>query len=95
MRFFKIAPAVLGMAILGAAFAPSLKADDYDHMTIVTFSAPVEIPPVHITGMRVLPAGTYVFKLVNSSSPTATSSRSSTGTKRRSMPPSWPFQTIA
>ncbi len=68
MRFFKIAPAVLGMAILGAAFAPSLKADDYDHMTIVTFSAPVEIPPVHITGMKVLPAGTYVFKLVNSSS---------------------------
>ena len=36
-------------------------------MTTVTFSGPVEIPPVYITGMRVLPAGTYVFKLVNSS----------------------------
>jgi hypothetical protein len=56
------------MAILGAAFSPSLKADDYDHMTTITFSAPVEIPPVHITGMRILPAGTYVFKLMNSSS---------------------------
>ena len=67
MTFFKAAPAVLGMAFLGAAFSPSLKADDYDHMTIITFSAPVEIPPVHISGMKVLPAGTYVFKLVNSS----------------------------
>jgi hypothetical protein len=67
MTFFRAAPAVLGLAILGAAFSPSLKADDYDHMTTITFSAPVEIPPVYITGMRVLPAGTYVFKLVNSS----------------------------
>jgi len=67
MTFFKVAPVVLGMAFLGAAFSPSLKADDRDHMTIVTFSAPVEIPMVHISGMKVLPAGTYVFKLVNSS----------------------------
>ncbi len=67
MTFFKAAPAVLGMAFLAAAFSPSLKADDYDHMTIITFSAPVEIPMVHISGMKVLPAGTYVFKLVNSS----------------------------
>jgi hypothetical protein len=56
------------MAFLGAAFTPSAKADDYDKKTIVTFSGPVEIPPVHITGMRILPAGTYVFKLLNSSS---------------------------
>jgi hypothetical protein len=56
------------MALLGAMFSPSAKADDYDKKTTVTFSGPVEIPPVYITGMRVLPAGTYVFKLVNSSS---------------------------
>jgi len=56
------------MAFLGAAFSPTAKADEHDHMTTVTFSAPVEIPPVHITGMRILPAGTYVFKLMNSSS---------------------------
>src|SRR5579864_5349141 len=68
MTFFRAAPAVLGIAILGAAFSPSAKADDYDKKTTVTFSGPVEIPPVHITGMRVLPAGTYVFKLLNSSS---------------------------
>jgi hypothetical protein len=56
------------MAFLGTVFSPSTKADDHDKMVTVTFSGPVEIPPVYITGMRVLPAGTYVFKLVNSSS---------------------------
>jgi hypothetical protein len=68
MKLFKAAPAVLGMAFLGVAFSPSAKADETNKKTIVTFSGPVEIPPVYITGMRVLPAGTYVFKLVNSSS---------------------------
>src|SRR5689334_7885525 len=68
MTLLRAGPAVLCMAFLGAAFTPSAKADDYDKKTIVTFSGPVEIPPVHITGMRVLPAGTYVFKLMNSSS---------------------------
>lgn len=68
MTLLRAAPAVLGLALLGAALSPSLKADDYDKKTTMTFSGPVEIPPVYITGMRVLPAGTYVFKLVNSSS---------------------------
>ena len=68
MTFFRAAPVALGMALLGAALAPSMKADDYDKKTTMTFSGPVEIPPVYVTGMRVLPAGTYVFKLVNSSS---------------------------
>lgn len=68
MTFLRAAPAVLSLAFLGAAFAPSARADDHDKKTIVTFSGPVEIPPVYITGMRILPAGTYVFKLVNSSS---------------------------
>ena len=68
MTFLRAAPTVLCMALLGAMFSPSAKADDYDKKTTVTFSGPVEIPPVYITGMRVLPAGTYVFKLVNSSS---------------------------
>ena len=67
MRFLKATPLVLGLALLAAAFSPRVTADSYDHMTTITFSGPVEIPPVYITGMRVLPAGTYVFKLVNSS----------------------------
>ena len=68
MKLFKAAPAVLGMAFLGAAFSPNAKADEINHKTIVTFSGPVEIPPVYITGMRILPAGTYVFKVTDSSS---------------------------
>jgi hypothetical protein len=68
MISFKAVSTVFCMALLGTMFLPSAKADDRDKKTIVTFSGPVEIPPVHITGMRVLPAGTYVFKLLNSSS---------------------------
>ena len=68
MTFFRTASTVFCMGLVGAMFSPSAKADDYDKKTVVTFSGPVEIPPVHITGMRILPAGTYVFKLVNSSS---------------------------
>src|SRR6185503_15763639 len=68
MTLLRALPLVFSVALLGAAFSPSLKADDYDKKTTITFSGPVEIPPVYITGMRVLPAGTYVFKLVNSSS---------------------------
>jgi hypothetical protein len=56
------------MALAGAMFSSTAKADDHDKKTTITFSGPVEIPPVYITGMRILPAGTYVFKLVNSSS---------------------------
>ncbi len=68
MKFLRATPAVLCIAFLGAAFAPSISADEHDKKTTFTFSGPVEIPPVYITGMRVLPAGTYVFKVVNSSS---------------------------
>jgi hypothetical protein len=44
------------------------RADAYDEKTVVTFSGPVEIPGVHLKGWGVLPAGTYVFKLVDSQS---------------------------
>jgi hypothetical protein len=68
MKFLRAAPALGCIALIGAAFSPAAQADDYDKKTTVTFSQPVEIPPVYITGMRVLPAGTYVFRLLNSSS---------------------------
>ena len=50
-----------GTAVLGSLM-PTAKADDWDQKTTFTFSGPVEIPG------QVLPAGTYVFKLANSSS---------------------------
>ena len=68
MTFLKLAPTVICMAFLGATFSPSANASDIDHKTIITLSGPVEIPPVYITGMRILPAGTYVFKLADSTS---------------------------
>ena len=68
MKSFKAVPAALCIAVLGAAFATQARADDYDKKTTITFSAPVEIPGVHLKGWGVLPAGTYVFKLLNSSS---------------------------
>jgi hypothetical protein len=51
---------------MGAVFAPGAKADDWNNKTVMTFSAPVEIPGVHLKGWGVLPAGTYVFKLLDS-----------------------------
>jgi hypothetical protein len=68
MTFFKAASAALGIALLGAAFSPAVKADEHNKKTTVTFSVPVEIPAAHLKGWGVLPAGTYVFKLVESSS---------------------------
>ena len=56
------------MALTAVALAPSARADDYNEKTVVTFSGPVEIPGVHLKGWGVLPAGTYVFKLVDSQS---------------------------
>ena len=42
--------------------------DDFNRKTEITFSGPVEIPAVHLTGFGVLPAGTYVFKVMDSQS---------------------------
>ena len=54
---------VVASLIAACLTLPSrLKADDVDKFTTLTFSAPVEIPG------QVLPAGTYVFKLLDSQS---------------------------
>jgi hypothetical protein len=68
MKVFKAAVTVCCMALMGAVFAPGVKADEWNRKTVVTFSAPVEIPGVHLTGWAVLPAGTYVFKILDSQS---------------------------
>jgi hypothetical protein len=52
---------LVGVGMLGAIL-PQAKADEWDQKTVFTFSGPVEIPG------RVLPAGTYVFKLMDSES---------------------------
>src|SRR5580704_2824915 len=63
-----VATTMFGLALMGAAFSPAAKADDWNRETVITFSAPVEIPGVHLKGWAVLPAGTYVFKILDSQS---------------------------
>ena len=55
-------------ALLGVVSSPGAKADEWNRKTVMTFSGPVEIPGVHLKGWGVLPAGTYVFKILDSQS---------------------------
>ena len=64
MKGLRFVVALLSLALMGMAFAPSAKADAWDKKTIVTFSAPVQTPGIHQPGYEVLPAGTYVFKIM-------------------------------
>jgi LPXTG-motif cell wall-anchored protein len=59
---------VFGLALMGAVFSPDARADAWNRKTVMTFSGPVEIPGVHLKGWGVLPAGTYVFKIMDSQS---------------------------
>src|SRR5579871_4943532 len=68
MNRFKAVTTVCGIALACALLAPIAKADDWNRKTEITFSAPVEIPGVHLVGWGVLPAGTYVFKILDSQS---------------------------
>src|SRR5271166_42534 len=68
MNRFKAVMAVSFVALASAMLAPSAKADDWNRKTEITFSGPVEIPGVHLAGWGVLPAGTYVFKILDSQS---------------------------
>jgi hypothetical protein len=68
MKRFKAATTVCCMTLMGAVLAPCAKADDWNRKTVITFSGPVEIPGVHLAGWGVLPAGTYVFKILDSQS---------------------------
>jgi len=59
----KLQLAITLLAAAGAVvLAPPANADTWNEKTILTFSAPVETPG------QTLPAGTYVFKLINSQS---------------------------
>ena len=56
---------VLCLAVLCVLAVPSATADDWNRKTVITFSGPVEVPGV---GQHSLPAGTYVFKILDSQS---------------------------
>jgi len=66
MKLFNATTTVCLITAMGAVLAPSVKADDWNRETVITFSGPVEIPGVHLAGWGILPAGTYVFKILDS-----------------------------
>jgi len=68
MTFLKAVPSIFCLALTGAIVAPSANADAWNKKSVITFSGPVEIPGVHLQGWGVLPAGTYVFRLLDSAS---------------------------
>jgi len=68
VKLIGTATTALCFALLGTISAPVAQADDWNRKTTVTFSGPVEIPGVHLKGWGVLPAGTYVFKILDSQS---------------------------
>src|SRR6185369_16137402 len=69
MRVLRTATStVFCLALMGTILTPRARADDWNRKTVITFSGPVEIPGVHLVGWGVLPAGTYVFMILDSQS---------------------------
>jgi len=62
MRFIKTVLVAVTLALFFGTFSVSARADQWNKKTILTFSQPVEVPG------KVLPAGTYTFKLLDSNS---------------------------
>jgi hypothetical protein len=62
MKLIRNLATAFSLVALFALVAPAAMADDWNRMTTVTFSEPVEVPGV---GQHILPAGTYVFKILD------------------------------
>jgi len=62
LRRIGIIPCLTVLCVLSVS---SARADDWNRKTVITFSGPVEVPGV---GQHNLPAGTYVFKILDSQS---------------------------
>jgi hypothetical protein len=62
MKIVKTVFCLFALTLFGATLLPSARADAWDKKTVVTFSQAVEVPG------KILPAGTYTFKLLDSPS---------------------------
>jgi hypothetical protein len=56
----KMLTGMIGLMLLGTFFVPQGRADESDKKTSVTVNGAIQVPG------KVLPAGTYVFKLLDS-----------------------------
>src|SRR5580658_7902077 len=65
MKSFRTLATACCLVAQEAVDAPLAKSDDWNRQTVVNFSGPVEVPGV---GAQILPAGTYVFKILDSKS---------------------------
>src|SRR5579863_6529584 len=63
MKRFKLVSMLFSFALLALAITPRVKAQTSNEKTIMTFTEPFEVPGVDA---QILPAGTYVFTLVDS-----------------------------
>ena len=63
MRFVKLTSfsILIALSILGALIVPKARADEWDKKTTLTFNEPVQVPGTTLS------AGTYVFKLADTS----------------------------
>ncbi len=60
MKIVKTILLLLALSLFSAMSPSNVRADEYNKMTVMTFSGPVEIPG------QILPAGTYTFRLADS-----------------------------
>jgi len=65
MTLLKGLGTIVCLAVLCVLVVPAATADEWNRKTVITFNQPVEVPGV---GAQVLPAGTYVFKILDSQS---------------------------
>jgi hypothetical protein len=63
MKIFKVIALLCSFALVVMAFAVNVQADTFNKKTVFTFSGPFEVPGVDA---QILPAGTYVFKVLES-----------------------------
>ena len=62
MNPLRVLLSIFAVLLLGVTLLPGAQADTWDKKTVVTFSQSVEVPG------KILPAGTYTFKLLDSPS---------------------------
>ena len=59
---FRVVAISYCLSLVALTFLPNAKAEAWNRKTTVTFNEPVEVPGV---GLHLLPAGTYVFKILS------------------------------